>query len=257
MWKAAIVEDYPVIRRRLRNIVEETGGFEIVCEADTGQSFLESFANLNADFLMLDVHLPDTDGLELAKKIRGQNQDIPILFITGFMEHAAESYTINAIDYILKPIQPERVRQGLKKVEQYLASRASGSNPHAAREPASSKTHGKLVVKGEDKLHFIDTETIVFLCKEGKKTIIFSIEKEPARAVAKRYYTNEALKDIMQQLNPDIFIRSHNSFIVNVNWIKEIVRFTSESYKISFKLTDEYALLNRDKLPSLIEMLKR
>jgi two-component system, LytTR family, response regulator LytT len=92
--------------------------------------------------------------------------------------------------------------------------------------------------------------------KEGKKTALLTLENEGGKWKTQTYYTNENLKDLYKRLDPYSFIRSHQSFIVNLKWIHEVNRYTSESYKIKFKHTEEFALLNRDKLNILMQKIQ-
>jgi two-component system, LytTR family, response regulator len=252
-YRVFIVDDNQLITKKIKQLVEQTGEFEIVGEANCVDSFRQLFPTLKLDLVILDIDLPDGNGMELAKWIRGLEPELPLLFITGYADYGAESYQVEATDYILKPIDQERVKKALDKVKKQI----NQADPNWERIEKAIISQGKIAIKQEQGLALLDTASIVLIQKEGKKTLILTLEEnEEGKREIKKYYTNENLKDIHMRVDSSSFIRSHHSFIIQLRWVKEVVRYSTEAYKIKFKYTEEYALLNRDKLNTLIQQIQ-
>lgn len=252
MLRVIIVDDDPIIIRRLKGLLDETNEVVVVNEFQTGQEYLNSINKETHDFAVLDIDLPDLNGIELAKKIHEFRPDFPIIFLTGHVDYALESYEVEATDYLLKPIDPSRIHIALEKVKKRL----DVTDTVLSRIESLLLSPGKIAIKVEANLLFIEMDQIICIKKDGKMTTILTIESHQNKAKEDFYATRDSMKDIHQRLDQNLFIRTHNSYIVNIKWIHEVIPFTSETYKIKFKHTDEYALLNRNKLCELIQQVK-
>lgn len=249
MLKALIVDDEPIILNRAKKILEESGEVEVIGILSNGKNFIEAFQEQEVDFLVIDVGLPDQDGMEVAREIRKYNEQIPIIFLTGLAEFAVESYTVDALDYIMKPFTKERFFKAIEKVKRKLSIHDTSWDEikKMLRSP------NKVIVKQETSLTFLDMERVFLLRKEGKLTAVLVFEEVENKLKVKKYLTRESMKEVHSQLDQNLFVRTHNSFIVNVKWIHEVVRFSPEAYKINYKGTKEYALINRNKLSMIVQ----
>jgi DNA-binding LytR/AlgR family response regulator len=249
--RTIIVENDHILLKRIRRIFEECGKVEIIGEFHTAKDFLIMFNKMKPDFIMIDIELPDEDGIEVAKKIREFDSHIPLIFLTGQIEYAAESFLIDATDYILKPFDSLRIYKSIQKVKRKL-----NVQPFPEPDKKYKVCQGKISIKGESGYLFLNISEIILIKKEGKRTVLNTLEGYKGGWMTYAYYTNESMKDLHEKLDQKVFMRTHNSFIVNLKWIHEVVRFTPEVYKIKFKNSKEYALLNRNKLNNLMECLR-
>ena len=252
MLRVIIVDDDPIIIRRLKKLLEETNEVVVVNEYQTGQEYINSINKKPHDFAVLDIDLPDLNGIELAKKIHKFRPDFPIIFLTGHVDYALESYEVEATDYLLKPIDPSRIHIALEKVKKRLDI----TDTTLSRIESWLLGPGKIAIKVEANLLFLEIDQIVCIKKDGRMTSILTIENHQNKVKENIYTTRESMKDIHQRLDQNLFIRTHNSYIVNIKWIYEVIPFASETYKLKLKHTDEYALLNRPKLSELIQQVK-
>lgn len=129
---------------------------------ENAEKFLPLFFTVKPDFVVLDVQVPDGDGMEVARVIRQHEPSLPILFLTGYADYAAESYLLDATDYILKPIDPERVLRAVEKVKKQLRQL---DDPWKRIEKAL-QSPGKISIKQEESLVFLEIDQIVFVQKE-------------------------------------------------------------------------------------------
>lgn len=121
--KVLVVDDEPVARRRLMRILERIDGVEVAGEAANGVQALERIRELMPDVVLLDIRMPGMDGLEVASKI---DELPPIIFTTAYDEYAVQAFEANAVDYLLKPVQAERLESALAKVSKRADSKESG-----------------------------------------------------------------------------------------------------------------------------------
>lgn len=253
MLRAIIVDDDPIILRRLINLLHQTDEVVVTEELQSGQEYIDLLLDTPHDFVILDIDLPDFNGIELAKIIRKVKPNFPIIFLTGHVDFVLESYEVEATDYLLKPIDPSRVQLAIEKVKRRLNVTDTAVFD---RIEALLLSPGKIAVKVEANLLFLEMEEIVFIKKDGKKTAILAIENNQNVQKESIYMTRDSMKDIHQRLDQNLFIRTHNSNIVNVKWIHEVIPYTTETYKITFKHTEDFALLNRSKLYELIQQVR-
>lgn len=249
-WKVILIEDDNVILNRMQRMLEEDDQLEIIGLATSYKELQEIFTTSQPDFIISDIDLPDNDGIQIAKEILQNDLSIPFIFISGHAQYAVESYQVEAVDYLLKPIEKHQLQRALGKMKKKLSSDHTN-----VKRKAHPLNVSKLYVRKEDGFVFIDISSIVLIRKEGKKTAIITLHMEGSKAFHCTYLTNQTMKELFEVLKERSFLRSHNSYIINPAWIKEVVHFTQESYKIIFNKTDEYALLNKEKLPLLIELL--
>lgn len=253
MLRTIIVDDDPIIIRRLKKLLHQTDEVVVVKELQTGQEYIDLLTDTPHDFVILDIDLPDFNGIDLAKIVRKVRSNLPIIFLTGHEDFALESYKVEATDYLLKPIDPSRVQLAIEKVRKRLNVTDAAVFD---RIESMLLSPGKIAIKVEGNLLFLEMEEVICIKKDGRMTAISTIENNLSGWKEISYTTRESMKDIHQRLDQNLFTRTHNSYIVNVKWIHEVIPFTSETYKITFKHIEEFALLNRNKLYELIQQVK-
>ncbi len=217
MIRTLLVDDEIPARTRLSRILKEMADVEIVGEASDGKEALIEIDRLNPDLVLLDIEMPELDGLEVASALSGKGP--AIVFITAYDEHALKAFELSAIDYLVKPPTQARVEAALAKIR-------NRSNP---------KIDLSTFLKN------FPTERIHRLAvKCGAKYVIFDPRKISA-IVAKDHYSaitvegRELLADdpldvITERLNSDSFIRIHRSAVINVDYLGELEREGDRKY---------------------------
>jgi len=238
-----IVDDNPGARALLRRCAREVEGVEVVGEAATGEEALLRVRETRPDVLFLDVDMPDVDGLAVARRLVEEYNDLYLVFVTAYPEHALEAFEVYAYDYIVKPIDESRVKRTLGRLREHL--QPANAEFALGELVAAFRRSNQLLVRNGRELVFIDLDSIIFLAREGRKTVIYTKDG--------RYETGESLSEIEQRLNPHIFFRSHKSFIVNLNLIERLVPWANGSYLIKFRYTNYDAVLSRHQARALIE----
>ena len=228
MYNVLIVDDEFLARKLLQGYVSKLSDLNLI---GTAQNAAEAFAIVKqqqVDILLLDIHMPDLNGIELARTLG----NIPaFIFTTAYSEYALESYEVSAIDYLLKPIAMPRFMEAIEKAKNKVQQSRSQTQPVAQtipipNEPSSetsaeaapkvTESEGRdyMLVKADYKLYKINYADLLYV--EGQHEYVSFYTKE------KRITALYALKTLEEQLPADRFIRIHKSYIVAINQIQEI-----------------------------------
>jgi len=223
--RCIIVDDEPNAVNLLEVLIGQTTGWQLLEKCLNALEAISFLKNNDVDLVFLDIEMPLLSGIELAGLL---SADTAIVFTTAYKEHAAESYSFNTIDYLLKPITLKRFIASTKKIENYFQNLL----------PAERKN-----IEDEDGYFFVKTGT------ELRKILLaeilyFESQREYVKIVTSKFevLTYRRLKDIETQLKPP-FTRVHNSFIVNIRQLSKIqassVYIGEKQIPISDKFRDE------------------
>lgn len=250
MYKVLIVDDEFLARKLLQGYVQKMPALELV---GTAQNAFEAFCFVKehpVDIILLDIHMPDLNGIELARTLK----NVPaIIFTTAYSEYALESYEVSAVDYLLKPITLPRFMQAIEKAILKLrntmtAPTADTAETSAASPAATGKGNGEasyLMVKADYRFYKINYEDLLFI--EGQHEYVSFY------TTGKRITALYSLKALEEQLPADQFIRVHKSYIVSIRRISEIeqVSVTVAGQKIPVGGSYREQLLSRLQMSNL------
>lgn len=205
MIRALIVDDEPLARERLRQLLAGHADVDIVANAGNVEEAASACTATTPDVLFLDVNMPMGTGIDL---VRTLDPVPPVIFTTAYAEFAVSAFEVNAVDYLLKPIDPERLAQALGRLRQKL------SRPHVAlRTPAPSST--RLAFRLPSQIVFVRPEQVEWIAAEGNYSRV--------HATGKTMLVREMLTAVEQRLDPARFVRVHRSAIINVDMIHKVV----------------------------------
>lgn len=216
--KALIVDDEYPARRELRYLLEKYPDIQVVGEATNAREALQLLEALDYAILFLDVDMPGGSGLELGRQLRERETAPHLIFITAHEEFAVEAFSVNAVDYLLKPLDPQRLERALNKVRQLVQlNEASNVRGQGATTECEEKRPplGLIPVEHRGKIILIEEKNIIFIYASGDYTYI--------KTAKEKYLTRFTLKDLEKRLNPNLFFRCHRSYLVNIKKAKEVV----------------------------------
>lgn len=239
-FKVLIADDEFGMRLVLKKAIERFREFEIVGEAEDGESAFSLYEELRPDIVFLDVEMPNLSGLECARRIFDINPKTIIIFATAHSEYMPEAFEMYAFDYMVKPFKLERIYQSLDRIQELNENE---EKPTLNRASKDSKTVDKLLIKNKEGISLIDLKDILLVQREERSTVIYTASEE--------YTTSEGLTEIEERLDKNLFMRSHKSYIVNLSMIHKIYPYGRWTYLIKFKNTDKDALLTHDKYDML------
>ncbi|EAY31698.1 LytR/AlgR family response regulator transcription factor [Microscilla marina] len=226
--KAIIIDDSRLARQELRTLLKVHPTIEILDEAANAMEAAEKIAQHSPDLIFLDIEMPGKTGFELLEELTITPQ---VIFTTAFDEYALKSFEYNALDYLLKPVQPVRLKTAIEKL---LAS-ATTPLPSAAKEILSE--HDQVFVKDGEQCWFIQLKKVRLFEIEGNHTRIFFEDHQPLIARSLNY--------MEQRLDPHVFFRANRQHIINLQWIDKIIPWFSGNLKVMLKTGEEIEISRR------------
>ncbi|AEF93379.1 two component transcriptional regulator, LytTR family [Desulfotomaculum nigrificans CO-1-SRB] len=231
--KALIVDDEYPARQELRFMLDKFSNIEIVGEATSATEALALIRALDYQVLFLDINLPGMNGLELGAAIQELPRPPFVIFVTAYDEHALEAFDVNAVDYILKPIDEKRLKRAIDRVIRAEQERAALVPPQviAAPEPSKGEPVGSTAIKinripaeKQGKTILVDTSEVFYAFTEQDYVYI--------KTFADKLLTRFTLKELEGRLGEGMFFRTHRCYIVNLQKVKEIVPFFNGTYNL-------------------------
>jgi two-component system LytT family response regulator/two-component system response regulator LytT len=262
--KAVLVDDEPLAREELGFLLDQLGGVEVVGQAGDGLGALDTIDRLQPDVVFLDVQMPGLTGFEVARRLLDNEAAAQIVFVTAFDQHAIEAFEVNAVDYLLKPVEPSRLDMAVQRARRRIASErqpSSGELPHSALAPDQLEKILQLVSERQSRRERLALKVGDRLLLVQAEDIIHASLADDIITIVTNQYTGTSnyrtLDDLQARLDPSVFWRVHRSHLVNINKIKEIVPWFSRNYILRMK--DEKATeipVSRTQTRRLREYLK-
>lgn len=213
--KALIVDDEYPARKELRYLLENHPEIQVVGEAANAYEALELIEALDYAVLFLDIDMPGFTGLELAQKIKELGKSPCVVFITAHEQFALDAFSVDAVDYLLKPIDPKRLAKTVQKIQEIMSLRSSTPKSQETGRKAAPANLGLIPVEHQGKTILLDEESIVFIHASNDYTYI--------KTSRERFLTRFTLKELEQRLNPEQFYRCHRSYLVNIKKTKAVI----------------------------------
>jgi two-component system, LytTR family, response regulator LytT len=260
--KTVLVDDEQLARDELRYLLGQIDGIEVVAQAGDGVEAVATIKRLQPDVVFLDVQMPGLTGFEVARRMIEDQLSSHIIFVTAFDQHAIEAFEVNAVDYLLKPVDLNRLEVALQRARKRVTSERAvaeeGAPPMAADHlekivqlvTERQSRRERLAIKVGDRFLLVQAEEILYA----------SLADEAITVVTSQYAGTSnyrTLDELQARLDPGVFWRVHRSHLVNINKIKEIVPWFSRNYILRMK--DEKATeipVSRTQTRRLREYLK-
>jgi len=209
--RALIVDDEPPARSELRFLLGAHAEVQVVGEAATAAEALELARDVRYDVLFLDVEMPGASGLEAAPGVRGRRDPPAIVFVTAHAEYAVEAFAVEAFDYLLKPVDPDR----LARVVERLRERS--------RDAAEPRVEKVAVVGGGGGTELLDRDQIHYVQADGDYSRIHTYDRS--------YLSTASLGELEDRLGPH-FARIHRSYLVNLAKVAAVRRSSSDRFRV-------------------------
>jgi two-component system, LytTR family, response regulator len=245
MIRTLVVDDEPFARQRVRRLLSLETDVEVVGEAASGREAIESIATLHPDLVFLDIQMPQADGFAVARTIAPASPPI-IVFVTAYDEHALRAFDVHALDYLLKPVDPERFQAAMQRVRAQLADAdAAGyfarvkalvekgvgdwnaepvAAPPATTAAAASPSLGRFLVREEGKMFFVKIAEIDWIEAWGNYARL--------HVGTRKHLIRETMGNLERQLDASGFARIHRSTIVNLERVRELQPSMSGEYTV-------------------------
>lgn len=213
--KTLLVDDSRLARSELRRLLQPFPEVQIVGEARDADEARELVEQLSPQLLFLDIQMPGRDGFELLEQLEHVPQ---VIFTTAYNEYALKAFEYNALDYLLKPIQPQRLEAAIEKVQEQLNSGQKESAKGVLHE------HEQVFVRDGESCWFIQLSEVKLMEVCGNYSRLYFGNEQPL--------IQRSLNYMEQRLDPKVFFRASRQQIVNLKWIDRIVPWFSGSLKL-------------------------
>lgn len=233
--RIVIADDERPARNFLKTILQNFDDVEIVGEAENGIEAVEIIKETKPDLALLDLQMPEATGLDVVKLLR-KNQMPLIAFVTAYDEYAVQAFEVNAVDYLLKPVEVSRLRETLQRATERLEQedfrKIESEKVKAVAETYSEMTQTQFLeripVRNREEILLIPTREIVSIMADGELLHLTNVQN-------KRFTINYRLKDLESRLEPNTFVRLSRSALANLEMILRISPMPGGTYLITLK----------------------
>jgi two-component system, LytTR family, response regulator len=225
--KAIIVDDERLARQELKNLLANHKEVEVIAECSDAQQASEKIAELKPDVIFCDIQMPGKTGLQLAEEISAA---VDVVFITAHDEHAIKAFELNAFDYLLKPIQPLRLAETIKKLSIKETSGKTENN-----SPLSKKD--MVFIKDGEKCWFVKLEDVRLFESEGNYVRVYFDNFRPLIL--------RSLNSLETRLNEKEFFRASRKHIINLNYIASVEQWFNSGLNVKLKDGKEIEISRR------------
>lgn len=228
-YSTLIVDDERIARNRMRKLLEKHDTqIDIIGEAENGTEGLKKVNSLNPQLVFLDIEMPGMNGFEMLQNVKTQPK---VIFTTAYDEFALKAFEENSIDYLVKPIHPERLEKALNKLHQLDSFAMLQQIAKQISNDAATKTIETIPVNTGKKIVLVKVADIILFKAEDKYVTVFDTE-------GNKHIINQSLNYLEGQLPPN-FLRVHRTHIINKNSIKEIRKTFNSRYAFTLKGAEE------------------
>jgi two-component system, LytTR family, response regulator LytT len=235
--RVLVVDDEQLAREELCFLLGQAGSVEIVGQAADGVEALRLAGELKPDVVFLDVQMPGLTGFEVARRLLLVDAPPRLVFVTAFDQYAVDAFSVNAVDYVLKPVDAARLEQTLERLRSRPATPATSPMPLSAAdlekviEAVQARQSGRrdqIAIRVGERFILVQAEEVVHASVVDDAIVVAT----PSMSGTSNYRT---LDELQTRLDPAVFWRVHRSHLVNITKIKEIVPWFSRNYLLKMK----------------------
>ena len=231
--RAVVVDDEQPARQELCYLLEQLDDIDIVGQSANGVDAMQVIREQKPDLVFLDIQMPGRTGFEVARELVFRAVDTCVVFVTAYDQHAIDAFEVNAVDYLLKPVESGRLVQTIERVRNRLTADRDGAadallgrvlDQLSQRRPSQDR----VALKVGERLQLIPSDEIIYA----------SLSDDVITVVAGRLTGTSnfrSLDELQSKLDPEVFWRVHRSHLVNINKVKEIVPWFSRNYILKMK----------------------
>lgn len=252
MIRVMVVDDEPLAREELTRLISSSKDFEVASTAINGKEALAQLKKTSVDVVFLDIDMPGMNGLDVAGELAEWEKPPLLVFATAHNHYAVKAFEANAIDYILKPFDPDRLSLTLKRVKDNLSKQNESKDKlHALDDYLVQKGLSKKLIghkRNSKERIVIDPSQVYYF--HAKLTDV------SAHLANEELLVGSTLKDLVTILDPNHFAQSHKAYLVNLDKIEKLTPLFSGNYQMTLKEKGFLIPLSRRYVKKIKQMLK-
>ena len=233
--RAVLVDDEQLARDELGYLLGQLGGIEVIGQAGNGVEALTTIDRLHPDVVFLDVQMPGLTGFEVARRLLHTRAASHIIFVTAYDQHAIEAFEVNAVDYLLKPVDQARLEVAIDRARRRIVTHRP---PDGVNDADLEKIIQLVAERQSRRARLAIKVGERFLLVQAEEIIYASLADEGITVVTSQHVGTSSyrtLDELHERLDPTVFWRVHRSHLVNINKIKEIVPWFSRNFILRMK----------------------
>jgi two-component system LytT family response regulator/two-component system response regulator LytT len=226
-----VVDDEQLACDELAYLLKEFPDIEVIATGSNGLQALELIQKLEPELVFLDVQMPGLDGMNVVRKLRDRGIEPPhVIFVTAYDQYAVEAFRLEALDYLLKPVDRGRLMETVDRARRMIqerpeASVGTGAAAAPAAKASSSPQRSKLLVRANNRHFIVDASELIYATIDNGLISLITANVEG-------HSTYRTIEDLQASLDRELFWRVHRSYLVNINKIKEVVPWFKSSYQL-------------------------
>lgn len=224
--KAIIVDDERLARKELTRLLSEFPGIEIIKECDSADDAIIEVDKLKPDVVFLDIHMPGKDGFGVLEEL---DYTPHVIFVTAYDEYAIKAFEVNALDYLLKPIQTDRLKEAISKIK------VETSEPILVGDKLTE--NHQVFVKDGEKCWFVRLGDVPMFESEGNYVRVYFDNNKPLIL--------KSLNNLANKLDENTFFRANRKFIINLNWVDKIEGWFNGGLMVKLKNGEQIEISRR------------
>jgi two-component system LytT family response regulator len=236
-YKALLVDDERLSRNDLRLLLENHSNIKVLGEASSAEQGLKLIDQLKPDLVFLDIQMPGMDGFDMLEHI---NSEIHVIFVTAFDEYALRAFEVNALDYLLKPVNADRLDQSIERLDHIPEADES--------DLRELEYHDRLLLKLDTSLGFLKVSTIICITSAGDYSEVLTTNK-------KKVLVHKSMAEWESRLPETFFNRIHRTTIVNMEYVDRLEEWFNNSYRVYMKGIEEPYVMSRRYVAKLKQKL--
>ena len=235
MLRAIIVDDEAPARSELKFLLDELGSVDVVAEAASVREAIEKLKEYQCDVMFLDINMPEANGLQLANALQHLRYPPAVVFVTAYSEFALDAFKVNAIDYLVKPVESDRLAQAVARVQENVALHAQAQ--HSERIPVEQG--GKKLLIAIDKIRFV-------MARDDYAYLQTDTD---------RYFSTVSLAQLEKRLDGHGFFRVHRGYLVNLAMVEGVEPVSGGTLLLTLNGVEDKIPVSRRRVSALKKAL--
>lgn len=219
--RAIIIDDERLARKELKSLLKDYHEIEIVDECSSPEEALKSIEKHNPDLLFLDIQMPEKTGFDLLQEL---DKSPKVVFVTAFDEYAVKAFEVNALDYLMKPVDPERLKETMAKV---LSEDIEDEESYDVPDRGILSSNDQIFIKDGEKCWFIHLKDVRMFESEGNYVRIYFETFKPL--------VLKSLNGLEERLDQKLFFRANRKYIINLKWVSHIENWFNGGLQVVLK----------------------
>ena len=222
-----VVDDEQLACDELSYLLNDFEEVDVVATGCNGLEAVDLIQKMEPELVFLDVHMPGLDGMGVVRRLREKEIDPPhFIFVTAYDQYAVEAFRLQALDYLLKPVDKGRLAETIERARRTIQEkRAPDAVPAAAKAAPSAPPRTKLLVRNSNRNFIVDANDVIYATIDDGLITLVTTNIEG-------HSNYRTIEDLQANLDRDLFWRVHRSYLVNINRIKEVVPWFKSSYQL-------------------------